>query len=157
MYSTKTNGGSRFPDGWRQNKLCHSASFLPKSAWKWKKLNRGGGGRIPRGSLRTANDNSQVIQNGKILHLATFLCPAALLQPGTCLFCWILCQFMHAFIDFLIALQWDRSHLLGEKQPKFTETSTSLVRHKIIAKIPDSWIYISHVHIRITVYDRKVD
>ena len=46
------------------------------------------------------------------------------LCTGVCSFCWIAFQFMHASIAFLIGLQWKRENLLGEKQPKFTKTST---------------------------------
>ena len=44
--------------------------------------------------------------------------------PGVCLFCCFMCKFLCALIAFLIALQWKCENLLGEKQPKFTETST---------------------------------
>ena len=47
-----------------------------------------------------------------------------LFHAGVCSICWILCQFMRALIDFPIALQWKRSHLLDTKQSKFTESST---------------------------------
>ena len=40
---------------------------------------------------------------------------------------WILRKFMHDSIVVLIVLQWVRSHLLDAKQPKFTESGTSLV------------------------------
>ena len=43
---------------------------------------------------------------------------------GVPAFCWFVCKFLCALIAFLIALQWKCENLLGEKQSKFTETST---------------------------------
>ena len=37
---------------------------------------------------------------------------------------WNVCQYLCALTDVLIALQWKFENLLGEKQSKFTETST---------------------------------
>ena len=48
------------------------------------------------------------------------------MMAGVCLFCWFVCKFLCIVIAFLIALQWKCENLLGEKQPKFTETSTPL-------------------------------
>ena len=39
----------------------------------------------------------------------------------------ILSKFLCVLITLLIALQWKCENLLGEKQPKFTETSTPLM------------------------------
>ena len=44
-------------------------------------------------------------------------------MPGLCSIYWILCQFMRASIDVLIASQWKHSHLRDTKLPKSTESS----------------------------------
>ena len=43
---------------------------------------------------------------------------------GVCSIYWILYQFMCALIDVLIALQFQLSHLLDTKQPKFSKSNT---------------------------------
>ena len=45
---------------------------------------------------------------------------------GCARFCWCVCKFLCDLIAFLLALQWKCENLLGEKQLKFTETSTPL-------------------------------
>ena len=57
-------------------------------------------------------------------HVATQ--PASHIELGCARFAMVVCKFLCALIAFLIALQWKCENLLGEKQPKFTETSIPL-------------------------------
>ena len=59
--------------------------------------------------------------------------------PGVCSFCWIVCKFLCALIAFLIALQWKRENLLGEKQPKFTKTCTHARFAEILSELTKTW------------------
>ena len=60
---------------------------------------------------------------------------------GVCSFCWFVWKFLWALIAFLIVLQWKCENLLGEKQPKFTQTIillsyywVALKKHTIIQR-----------------------
>ena len=60
---------------------------------------------------------------------------------GVCLICWIVCQFLCALIAILIALQWKHWHLLGTKQPKFTESSTPLDQYKSKRRVREGNVF----------------
>ena len=73
--------------------------------------------------------SAKILQNNKLTHLPHGNVVSAtdwfnLTKPGVCLFCCFVCKFLCALIAFLIALQWKCENLLGDKQPKFTKTST---------------------------------